>query len=79
MKIACPSEPLFEARGVSSTEGVRDGLEEVDPSDEEAAASNDRLDNGVEIFLTLDRVLGTRFFPDVTVGKGTMVVGTGVG
>ena len=49
----------------------------MDLSDEEAAASNERLDNGVEVFLTLKRVLGTRFIPDVAVKRGAVDVGTG--
>ena len=51
----------------------------MDPSDEEVDDSNDRLDNGVEVFLTIYRVLGNLFFPDVAIGRGPVAVGTGVG
>ena len=70
---------LRSSGGVSSTKGVREGLEEVDPSDKEAATSIKRLDNFAKVFLTLDRVPGTRFIPDVAVMGKPAAFSAGIG
>ena len=57
LEVAASSSDGITSLSPSQTPSVEDGLGEVFPSDEEAAASNEMLVKGDKVFLTFARVL----------------------